>query len=281
LIPFILACLLLLSPESKAELKVHHHKAYVYFGKGSCEEEPQPDGTIRNEQCSTMGMEMAKKAGLIPVAIHPQDLNEKSTPEEIADFFKDVGVWIQPGGNSVAYEVMNPVLIHELKRFVQSGGGYVGWCAGAFMAGLGMDNQNSLRIFPAAAIPFSPVEKNEKFALIKKNEKNEEYSALSLESVTWNKKPRRIYFEGGAFLEVTEDSIAEVKKDKNFGKMKIIARYSDDKIAAARATYGKGRVFITGLHPEAPLWWSEEDHLVDTDGVDHELAVEMIRWVAK
>jgi hypothetical protein len=48
-------------------------------------------------------------------------------------------------------------------------------------------------------------------------------------------------------------------------------------VAAARARYGKGHVFISGPHPEASRYWPPT---WDPDGLDNDLAVEMIREVA-
>ena len=61
----------------------------------------------------------------------------------------------------------------------------------------------------------------------------------------------------------------------------MIAYYPNHQVAAARATYGKGKVFVTGLHPEAPQDWRDYYHLNDPDGSDEDLAVEMINWVTQ
>jgi hypothetical protein len=48
-----------------------------------------------------------------------------------------------------------------------------------------------------------------------------------------------------------------------------------------RASYGEGRVSVSGVHPEAPQWWRDYYKLQDSDGLDYDLAVGMIRWAAR
>lgn len=43
--------------------------------------------------------------------------------------------------------------------------------------------------------------------------------------------------------------------------------------------YGNGKVFITGLHPEAPQSWRTYYGINDSDGLDFDLVDEMISWV--
>jgi hypothetical protein len=40
--------------------------------------------------------------------------------------------------------------------------------------------------------------------------------------------------------------------------------------------FGKGKVVVTGAHPEAPAWWSDDEGVTDQDDIDHDLAVEMV-----
>ena len=49
--------------------------------------------------------------------------------------------------------------------------------------------------------------------------------------------------------------------------------------ATAAAMYGNGKVFITGLHPEAPQSWRTYYGINDSDGLDFDLVDEMISWV--
>lgn len=52
-----------------------------------------------------------------------------------ANVFQGASVWIQPGGRAIDQaRAMAPELKAHVREFVEAGGGYVGFCAGAFMA---------------------------------------------------------------------------------------------------------------------------------------------------
>jgi glutamine amidotransferase-like uncharacterized protein len=57
----------------------------------------------------------------------------------------------------------------------------------------------------------------------------------------------------------------------------VVATYANGSTAAARAHYGKGEVFISGVHPEANSDWPPT---YDPDGSDVDLAIGMIQEVA-
>ena len=177
----------------------------------------------------------------------------------MAQLFKNVKVWIQPGGYAKqAYDAMTPKLRESVYEFIQNGGGYVGFCAGAFLASplIGSTGAPGLGIFPGNTFPYDAAPERDDLD-------------FSIEKVTWQGKIRYVFFQGGPYLDDL-DSSAE-----------IMATYKDGAVAAARAPSGKGRVYISGPHPEAPLWWSEEDHVTDPDGSDQYLAVQMIHWVTR
>jgi hypothetical protein len=212
--------------------------ALVYQGTGACEED-----------CADAAASAAKLAGLRPVLIGPK---AKHVP------FQKAKVWIQPGGYSQqAYEAMTPALRQHLVQFIKNGGGYVGFCAGAFLttALIGTTGTPGLGIFQASsrthAVP--PARPNLDY---------------SIEKVKWMGEDRLLYFKGGP-------SFYGLKPGTE-----IVATYEDGSVAAARAELGKGRVFVSGPHPEAPAWWWEDDGIENPDGMDHFLAVDMIRWAA-
>ncbi len=222
--------------------------AFIYSGDGSC-----PEG------CSNAAAQMAIQAGYKAIFIGPQDITEKSTPESIQHFFDGVKIWIQPGGQSrQAYEAMNRKLKEALLNFVFTGGGYVGFCAGAFITThqIGTTGTPGFSIFPGSTAPLiaAPARPELEF---------------SIEEVQWSGKSRAIYFEGGPYLY---DLPPEVE---------VMATYADGKVAAARTNFGLGHVYISGPHPEAPKWWSSSDRVMDRDGNDHDLAVSMIKWAAQ
>ena len=205
-------------------------KALVYKGPGACE-----------EGCSEAAFEVAKLAGLDPVYVGPD------APD--ANTFKDAVVWLQPGGHaSEMLEAMAPDLQEALRNFLQNGGGYVGFCAGAFVTTqkIGDTRNEGLNIFPGKTTLYG--------------------SGVDLKKINWQGHERYLYWEGGPFLSELPPSV------------ETIATYESGEVAAARTAYGKGRVFITGLHPEASQKWRDASEIVDPDGTDFDLAVDMIHW---
>ena len=77
--------------------------------------------------------------------------------------------------------------------------------------------------------------------------------------------------------------VAKISSNKNELKnITVKSRYeTNNKINGLETTFGQGRISVTGTHPEAPKWWYEDAHINDGDGLDHELAANMIKWAAK
>lgn len=212
--------------------------ALVYDGPGACE-----DG------CAVASADTAKLAGFTPKIIGPNELTDISTPAEIEALFKDVAIWIQPGGKSTkAMAAISSTLRSAMIDFIKNGGGYVGFCAGAFITTeyIGSTGVKGFGIFPGATAPLG--------------------TNTLLETVKWEGKTRAIYFEGGPYMYNMPSSV------------EVTALYDDGKtIASARTSYGSGRVYITGPHPEAPSWWGS----LGSDGSDRDLAIGMMKWAAK
>lgn len=234
--------------------------ALIYKGDGSCSAE-EGDAGDHEAGCSEAAAVVAVKAGFRFRYVGPEEISEDATETQAAALFQNAKVWIQPGGYAdVALFSMTTPLREGLVKFVESGGGYVGWCAGAFMATarLGETRYAGLGIFPGGTGIYSTYTENSSVD-------------YSLQEITWLGKKRAIYYEGGPFLYGLE----------NEPTAKIIGLYDTGYVAAARATYGKGRVFISGPHPEAPAVWTTEDGIHDPDGPDLDLAEQMVRWAAK
>lgn len=220
--------------------------AYVYDGPGACPED-----------CAKSAAEMAYLAGFHPVYVGPQALNDRSTPDQVSHFFDNVKVWIQPGGKSrIAYQAIHPKLRSALLNFVFTGGGYVGFCAGAFISTplIGTTGVTGFSIFPGKTAPLMPPTARRDVV-------------FSIEEVMWDGQARAVYFEGGPYLYDLPDTGVEV-----------MATYANGKVAAARTQFGLGRVYVSGPHPEAPEWWSAGERVRDRDGTDHDLAIRMVQW---
>lgn len=202
--------------------------ALVFGGAGT--ETDDPTGSF------AAAMHSAKAAGFIAQAV------TEALPRET---WNKASVWIQPGGTNFdqAYDMQRTGLFEQVKKFVADGGGYVGWCAGAFMAqsygalGLGL--------IPGMAWRWS--------------------KGAFKTPVRWKGRTRYVHFENGPQLQEVEG-------------LEVFATYSNGSLAAGKARYGKGKVVISGVHPEALQdWWPEED----PDGLDIDLASEMILEAAR
>jgi glutamine amidotransferase-like uncharacterized protein len=207
--------------------------ALVYRGPGSCE-----------EGCSEAAASVAEQDGYKVEYVGP-DSNDPA-------LFAHAKVWIQPGGvAATVVESMSADLKNQLRTFIARGGGYVGFCAGAFTATarVGSTRVNGLGILPGLT------------RLYKGSDPG------SILEFIWRGLTRHLYWEGGPYFVFSASSGVEQ-----------IATYPDDSAAAVRAAYGKGRVFVTGAHPEAPADWRKNPDLDDPDGLDHDLAIEMVRW---
>lgn len=223
--------------------------ALIYKGPGSCSLDQGDDGES-GYGCSEASADVATLAGFRFQFVGPKDLAENATAEQVKALFGNAKVWIQPGGiSNTAYYAMTAKLRNSIVNFVSNGGGYVGFCAGAFLA------TDWFGIFPG----------NSHLYRYTSARSDVGYAFLNM---TWNGKSRKVYFEGGPYLSNLSS------------KAEVTATFSTGYVAAARAAYGKGRVYISGPHPEAPVIWSGEDGIADPDGSDLDLGADMVTWAS-
>lgn len=202
-----------------------------------------------DEGCSESAALMAEMAGFNPVFVGPGETDSK--------IFDNAAVWIQPGGKSTAVgRAMIDGLKNRIRAFVRGGGGYVGFCAGGFYATerIGTTSDRGLGIIPGRTRLYKKVKGN-----------------AAVLDMSWSGSRRQVYWEGGPAFYPPPSGAG----------LDITATYPDGSAANVRAIYGNGRVYVTGLHPEAPQAWFDYFKLSDADGLDHSLAVDMILWVTK
>lgn len=219
-------------------------RALVYQGPGACE-----DG------CYDAAFQVAAQAGFDPVFVRENQLDASSSDADRDALFRNAAVWIQPGGKSrTAMGALTSKLKGAIDAFVRAGGGYVGFCAGAFSATrrVGTSRDFGFGFMPGKTILYRNVNRG-----------------AEIIPVNWNGVTRHIYWEGGPHLSRLPEGAAEV-----------VARYPNGQIAAAKSVFGKGRIYVTGLHPEAPQDWRDYYGMKDPDGLDQDLAVEMLNWVS-
>jgi glutamine amidotransferase-like uncharacterized protein len=235
------------SPTQPTQVPATNGVGIVWNGAGAC-----PDG------CALAGEKAVVAAGLTV-----RYVNENTPASSLSDLnsiFKNAKVWIMPGGYaSQEVEAMTPELIKSLRSFISSGGGYIGWCAGAFAAtqSIGTIGKPGLNIFPGSEGVYSS------------SNKQNNYGA-SIEKTTWFNDTRQMYLEGGPYFKDLPSSV------------EVVSRFDDQtSVAAARTSFGNGRVYLTSTHPEAPTWWWSGTGVDDTDGSDEALAVDMVKWAAQ
>jgi glutamine amidotransferase-like uncharacterized protein len=203
-----------------------------------------------DEDCSAAAALMAQMAGLNPVYVGPAETDPK--------LFDNAVVWIQPGGESrTVGRNMTAELKQRIRDFVRGGGAYVGFCAGGFYATarIGELSDAGLGLITGTSKLFEGIDQD-----------------AGITALNWGGKTRDLYWEGGpSFYAPTDGSPGP----------EVVATYPDHTAAAVRAAYGAGRVFVSGVHPEAPQWWRDYYKLSDGDGLDYDLAVGMIRWAAR
>jgi Biotin-protein ligase, N terminal len=218
--------------------------AVVYGGEGACEED-----------CVTAVVEAAKIAGFTPVVVLPGTWDPA--------VLKDAAVWLQPGGYAVtSAKAMGKKMMADVRAFVKAGGGYVGFCAGAFIA------TSKIGTSTTTGYGFSPgittVYKAKGYPTIEK---------MSMKLNDGLQHSRQIYWEGGPYFKFTKAELPKVDVRGTYSRT--------NQISAIQTTYGSGKVSLTGAHPESPQWWRDSSNLIDSDGLDYDITTEMIQWAAK
>lgn len=210
--------------------------AVVYAGPGVC-----------REGCESAAAEVARHAGFRVRYFHP----EKPSSADL----KNADVWIQPGGNAIdVANAVTPDFLNYLREFVRRGGGYLGFCAGAFLADKWVNDENTiagLDILGATTEDYA--ESDNPFMFL----------------INWSGHLRFLYFQGGPYFHVHDKA-----------RTKVVATYDDGKPAVIYSRFGQGRIAVSGPHPEAPESWRKVDSLQDKDGLDYDLALEMLNSLA-
>jgi len=212
--------------------------ALIWNGPGACKE------------CLSGAVTVARESGFSVQFMNPS----------VKDFtaFQQATLWIQPGGkSSKAADAMGPGMEQQVREFVANGGGYVGFCAGAFISTekIGQKDKNGYGIVPG----------NTQLLI------RGEFDHAMLKVSTTKYGDRWMYYAGGPFFKMSDEQLAAVQGE-------VIARYPDGSIAGVHAHYGKGKVAVVGFHPEASKAWKTALGKVDHDGSDVFFAVDMVKY---
>lgn len=237
---FILALFLITS------MHCFSQEAIVWGGEGACK-----DG------CVQAAYDMAVASGLSAVIVDSQSYKK--------EYLENARIWIQPGGKSLtAAKDMGESVLQDIREFVALGGGYVGFCAGAYLttSKIGRTGHKGLGFIPGKTKPF-------RFSWFK----GISVQPLKLYYPSLQGRIGYFYWEGGPYFKIK-------RRDRKY--LKIKARYRrTHQIAAIDTIYGLGRVSVTGLHPEAPQDWYDDGGVRDKDGLDNHVAIKMIKWASK
>jgi glutamine amidotransferase-like uncharacterized protein len=162
-------------------------------------------------------------------------------------------LYAQPGGSGELSQAYQQVKKHAhlLRSYVASGGRYLGICMGGYLAG----RTPGFQLLPGDTDQF--------IALRGASVRTE---ADTIVNVRWRGQMRCMYFQDGpAFL-----------LDRGATDVIVLATYTNGKIAALVARCGKGKVGVSGPHPEATSAWYEASHLVNPEGVHADLGHDLI-----
>lgn len=200
--------------------------ALVWSGPGAC-----------RPTCLGSARAIARRAGFDVMSVYPGFKDY--------EVFKRAKLWIHPGGKSTTgAKAMGPELMDQVREFVKNGGGYVGFCAGAFISTAQIGTTNHV------GFGFTPGRTE---LLIKEGRDKAMIPVRTKIGLV------KMYYSGGPFLEVSESDLRAAGGE-------VMARYPDGKIAGIFARYGKGKVAVIGTHPEADFLWKLSHGYVDVRG---------------
>ena len=236
--------------------------ALIYKGPGSCEASSVSTG------CSEAAAAIAKLAGFKPVFVGVEGVQD-------ASLLKKATVWIQPGGRArIQVQKMSTLIKQQIKAFVKNGGGYVGFCAGGFLATehFGWVDPNPANSFESDALGL--LRGNSRYFDEYDGELNDHLLAKIL-PVRWENANRQIYWELGPYFDASTTSGTGYEVTAYYPQTKA----GPQKAMNVRGKYFAGKVYVTAVHPEAPQDWRSYYRINDQDGLDLELAVRMVKWV--
>jgi hypothetical protein len=174
------------------------------------------------------------------------------TVDQLAEY----GAIVWPGGYAGQMSAsLKTSTRNKIRQAVRERGvGFVGFCAGAFIA-VSPDTTWGFALIQQETLPYYHLEdEGTPQAMVTLN-----FADGSKRNVIWWGGPTLPEFPGG-----------------------VIARYSDNnEPSIAQAWAGNGLMVLSAGHPEAPADWEAKLGLKDTDGLDHDIALAMIHAALK
>ncbi|QWF80980.1 BPL-N domain-containing protein [Amycolatopsis sp. CA-230715] len=191
-------------------------------------------------------------AALLRQAPRPFEVRFVGPGDLTAATLAEADLYVQPGGGADLESAWRQLSgsAEVIRDWVREGGSYLGLCFGAYLAG----REPGFDLLPGdtkgyAGSPGSSVP-DERDTVV---------------AVDWRGERRHMYFQDGPAFVLDKGADADV-----------LATYDTGAPAVVVARYGKGRVGVSGPHPEADSAWYEEKELTNPDGVRFDLAHELI-----
>jgi putative intracellular protease/amidase len=177
----------------------------------------------------------------------------------------DFDVLIQPGGSGSAQaKALEPAGRDAICNFVKQGGGYVGICAGAYLASA--DYEWSLGLLDAKVLDRKHWARGKGDVKMRLESPGRQFLAERQEVVTIRYAQGPLLAPAGKpdIPDYEQLAVFETEMAKNGAPEGVMKGTT----AAARGTFGQGRVFCFSPHPE------------QTPGLDHYIEA-AVRWAAK
>lgn len=161
-------------------------------------------------------------------------------------------LYAQPGGGGLrgAYRKVKRH-VPAIREFVSSGGRYLGFCLGGYLAG----HTPGFDLLPGDADRF-----------ISSPRAWPTHPDDTVLTVTWAGRPRRLFFQDGPWFDL----------DPSRGHADVVATYENGLPAAVVAPFGRGAVGVVGPHPEAPPDWYSDSALPLPDDLRTDLTQDLL-----
>lgn len=174
------------------------------------------------------------------------------TPEALAG----ATLYAQPGGGTLSHGYKH-MRRHRsaIRDFVRSGGGYLGFCLGGYLAGA----------TPGFAL--LPGDTDQYIASPRATVDSEDNALVQ---VFWRGSRRTLFFQDGPHFELSPNASATV-----------LATYSNKTIAAVVVGFGAGRVGVVGPHPEATDDWFTDAGLSTPERLGSDLGLDLVDAVMR
>ncbi len=162
-------------------------------------------------------------------------------------------LYAQPGGGDLepAYRLMRRHA-REIRSYVRSGGVYLGFCLGGYLAGA----TPGYKLLPGDTDQYIA----SKGALVSS-------AADTVLPVDWRGQRQHVYFQDGPYFWLRPGA-----RD-----VTVLARYTNRLIAALVVPCGAGTVAVVGPHPEATAdWYAEQGLPLPDDGAGYGLGQDLV-----